>query len=86
MLLSVVMREIVGADHAQRRKEHMNEQGCEEKSGTQMGGGRSRRREDMSTDEFGIRGSENSTVRRGQRREPEPQGSLEGPHVSGKVA
>lgn len=68
MLLSVVMREIVGADHAQRRKEQMNEQGCEEKSGTQTGGGRRRRREDVSIGEFGIRESENSTMRQGQRR------------------
>lgn len=60
------MREIAGADHAQRRKEHMNEQVCEEKSGTQTGAGRSRRREDASTDEFGIRESENSTVRWGR--------------------
>ena len=61
------MREIVGADHAQRR-EQMNEQGCEEKNGTQTGGGRRRRREDVSTGEFGIRESENSTMRQGQRR------------------
>lgn len=47
---------------------------------------RSRRREDVSTDEFGIRESENSSERRAQRWEPEPQGSLEGPHVSGNVA
>ena len=85
-MLSVVRIEIVGADHAQRGKEHMNEQVCEEKSGTQTGAGRSRRREDASTDEFGIRESENSTMRRGQSREPEQQGSLGGLHVSGKVA